>query len=42
MVAQSTTEAEYIATAAVVNQAVWLRKILSGIKKTDLCNCNVL
>jgi len=28
IVAQSTTEAEYVAAAAAANQAIWLRKIL--------------
>ncbi|XP_040951570.1 uncharacterized mitochondrial protein AtMg00810-like [Gossypium hirsutum] len=31
MVAQSTAEAEYVAAANAVNQAVWLRKILSDL-----------
>ncbi|KAL4290264.1 hypothetical protein GQ457_14G025710 [Hibiscus cannabinus] len=30
-VAQSTTEAEYIADAGAVNQAIWLRKLLSDL-----------
>ncbi|XP_031269399.1 secreted RxLR effector protein 161-like [Pistacia vera] len=33
-IAQSTTEAEYISTAATVNQAIWLRKILEDLKQT--------
>ncbi|KAL4362450.1 hypothetical protein GQ457_04G012430 [Hibiscus cannabinus] len=32
IVAQSTTEAEYIAACAAVNQAVWLRKILTDLR----------
>ncbi|TYJ13274.1 hypothetical protein E1A91_A10G041200v1 [Gossypium mustelinum] len=31
LVAQSTAEAEYVATASVVNQAIWLRKILADL-----------
>ncbi|KAK5771085.1 hypothetical protein PVK06_047260 [Gossypium arboreum] len=31
IVAQSTTEAEYIAAATAVNQAIWLRKLLSDL-----------
>lgn len=31
VVAQSTAEAEYVAAAAAVNQAIWLRKILKDI-----------
>ncbi|KAG8479014.1 hypothetical protein CXB51_028903 [Gossypium anomalum] len=31
VVAQSTTEAEYVATAGAVNQAIWLRKILTDL-----------
>ncbi|PNX60132.1 putative copia-type protein, partial [Trifolium pratense] len=31
IVAQSTTEAEFIAATAAVNQALWLRKILSDM-----------
>lgn len=31
MVAQSTAEAEYVAAANAVNQAIWLRKILSDL-----------
>ena len=30
-IAQSTTEAEYIAAAFVVNQAIWLRKMLKDL-----------
>ena len=41
-VAQSTAEAEYIAAAAAVNQAVWLRKILANLNQnqsdaTEIC-----
>ena len=32
VVAQSTAEAEYVAAAAAVNQALWLRKILAYLK----------
>ncbi|KAG8489064.1 hypothetical protein CXB51_017032 [Gossypium anomalum] len=32
-VAQSTAEAEYIAAAAAVNQAIWLRKLLSDLNE---------
>ncbi|KAG8502831.1 hypothetical protein CXB51_000478 [Gossypium anomalum] len=32
-VAQSTAEAEYIAVAAAVNQAIWLRKLLSDLNE---------
>ncbi|KAK8672471.1 hypothetical protein V6N13_110839 [Hibiscus sabdariffa] len=32
IVAQSTTEAEYIAASAAVNQVVWLRKILTDLR----------
>lgn len=31
VVAQSTTEAEYIATTAIANQAIWLQKLLSDL-----------
>ena len=31
VVAQSTAEAEYIATVAAVNQALWLRKLLTDL-----------
>ncbi|KAG8479389.1 hypothetical protein CXB51_029761 [Gossypium anomalum] len=31
LVAQSTAEAEYVATASAVNQAIWLRKILADL-----------
>ncbi|KAG8485239.1 hypothetical protein CXB51_021138 [Gossypium anomalum] len=31
LVAQSTAEAEYVAAASVVNQAIWLRKILADL-----------
>ncbi|KAG8501627.1 hypothetical protein CXB51_004055 [Gossypium anomalum] len=31
IVAQSTAEAEYVATASIVNQAIWLRKILADL-----------
>lgn len=31
VVAQSTAEAEYIAAAAAVNQAIWLRKVLTDV-----------
>jgi len=32
VVAQSTTEAEYIAVVAIVNQALWIRKLLTNLK----------
>lgn len=32
IVAQSTAEAEYIAAAAAVNQALWLRKLMTDLK----------
>nr|KYP76434.1 Copia protein [Cajanus cajan] len=31
IVAQSTTEAEYVATTAAVNQAIWLRRMLADL-----------
>ena len=33
VVAQSTAEAEYIATAAAANQAIWLRKVLADLSQ---------
>ncbi|KAA3483479.1 Integrase, catalytic core [Gossypium australe] len=35
-VAQSTTEAEYIATAAAVNQVIWLRKLLYDLNEEQV------
>ncbi|KAG8496293.1 hypothetical protein CXB51_009141 [Gossypium anomalum] len=35
-VAQSTVEAEYIAAAAAINQAIWLRKLLYDLNKEQL------
>ncbi|KAL6339597.1 hypothetical protein AAG906_034682 [Vitis piasezkii] len=32
IIAQSTTEAEYVAVAAAVNQALWLRKLMIDLK----------
>lgn len=32
--AQSTIEAKYIASCASVNEAIWLRRILSGLGET--------
>nr|GMD27084.1 Copia protein [Ipomoea batatas] len=35
VVAQSTAEAEYVAAALVVNQALWLRKLMDDLKMTQ-------
>ena len=35
VVAQSTAEAEYVAAAGAVNQALWLRKLLEDLKHTQ-------
>jgi len=35
VVAQSTAEAEYVAAATAVNQALWIRKILVDLKFTQ-------
>jgi len=32
VIAQSTTEAEYIAATAVVNQAIWIRKLMADLQ----------
>ncbi|KAG8491981.1 hypothetical protein CXB51_015331 [Gossypium anomalum] len=36
IVAQSTAEAEYIATVAAVNQAIWLRKLLCNLNEEQV------
>jgi hypothetical protein len=36
IVAQSTAEAEYVAASGAVNQAVWLRKILSDLHQAQV------
>ena len=42
IVAQSTAEAEYVAAAAVANQAIWLRKILKdlGVQQQEASEIN--
>lgn len=37
IVAQSTTEAEYIALAEVCKQAIWMRHLLFTLRKSELC-----
>jgi len=32
VIAQSTAEAEYIAATAVVNQAIWIRKLMADLQ----------
>ena len=32
IIAQSTAEAEYVSVAAAVNQALWLRKLMTDLK----------
>ncbi|KAL0418684.1 UNVERIFIED_CONTAM: Secreted RxLR effector protein [Sesamum radiatum] len=41
-VAQSSTEAEYIAAAATSNQAIWLRRILEDRRETRGAHDNLL
>jgi hypothetical protein len=42
IVAQSSTEAEYVARALTPNEAIWIHRLLSEVKQTQLNATNLL